>query len=189
MAAKLSPATLAMWGELLARTPGSRLMLKSIGLNSVADRHWIDRAISAHGVDLSRVVILKPTATAAEHLACYDRIDVALDPTPYNGTTTTAESLWMGVPVLTLEGDRHSARVGSSLMRRVGLPEFVAALPEVYIAKAAMLAREGRSVLGPLRKSLRATAAATLCDDVRYASEFETALRSMWTTYCREAKC
>ena len=187
LAAKLSQATLETWGRILLAVPSSRLVLKSVALATVADRFWIDRSFRAQGVDPRRVVILLPVAKVADHWACYSQIDVALDPTPYNGTTTSFESLHMGCPIIALAGDRHSARVTSSLMRRLGLDDFVAETPERYVEIAAEKAGHPERLV-PLRSALRGMTRAALCDEKRFAKEFEEALRAAWATYCRETR-
>lgn len=194
IAAKLSPAALDAWSKILLRVPGSRLLLKSIGLNSIADRFWIDRAIGGHGVDPHRVVILRPTATAVEHLLCYEKVDVALDPFPYNGTTTTAEALWMGLPVVALAGDRHSSRVGASLLKASLSGMHVAEDVSDYIEEAARLARwsspQSPEESGLLRQNMRKTMSLSpLCDGPRYAAKFEAALRDCWVRYCEGTPC
>lgn len=181
---KVTTFTLHLWRDVLAAVPDSRLVLKSFGLETPA---WQSR-LAAHGIDPSRVTLLPPALTVAEHLACYARMDVALDPFPYQGTTTTCEALWMGRPVVTLRGDRHACRVGASLLAAVGHPEWVAADPLAYVNIAAGLAGDRRRLV-EISRALRARAAASpLGDYAGQAVHFGAALRRCWQTWCaREA--
>ena len=137
---KLSPSTIRVWKELLEAVPQSRLLVKSVGL--VPER-W-SRTLAAAGLDPARIELLRETASIADHLALYARIDVALDPFPYNGTTTSVEALWMGVPLVTLAGDRHAGRVGASLLTAIGHPEWIARSEADYVQLAAELAADQR---------------------------------------------
>jgi predicted O-linked N-acetylglucosamine transferase (SPINDLY family) len=123
--------------------------------------------------------------SAADHLQRYHEVDLALDTFPYNGTTTTCEALWMGVPVLTLQGRCHAGRVGASLLSRVGLQEFVAQNQSDYVEKAVAWA-ERRESLGELRSSLRERLLGSpVMDAGRLARGLETAFREAWRAYCR----
>jgi protein O-GlcNAc transferase len=114
-------------------------------------------------------------------------MDVALDPFPYNGTTTTCEALWMGVPVVALIGDRHASRVGLDLLTRVGLPELAAPDAESYVRRAAGLV-EDLPALSSLRQGLRERMRQSpLCDAARFGRDFDAALRQMWRQYCAGA--
>jgi predicted O-linked N-acetylglucosamine transferase (SPINDLY family) len=123
-------------------------------------------------------------AATQDHLSAYNRVDVALDTFPYNGTTTTCEALWMGVPVLSLIGDRHAARVGLSLLTAIGHAEWASENEDAYIEKAVSLAQD-RALRSRLRESLRSEVAASiLCDHPGQATRFEVALRQAWTAWC-----
>jgi predicted O-linked N-acetylglucosamine transferase (SPINDLY family) len=123
-------------------------------------------------------------AATQDHLAAYNRVDVALDTFPYNGTTTTCEALWMGVPVLSLIGDRHAARVGLSLLTAIGHAEWASENENAYIEKAVALAQD-REVRSELRESLRGDVAGSiLCDHAGQAERFEAALRQAWNEWC-----
>jgi predicted O-linked N-acetylglucosamine transferase (SPINDLY family) len=182
-AAKASPATLEVWRRILEEVPSSRLLLKSSGMD-------IDRCrqrLAAAGLPIDRVQLLPMAPTIPEHLACYGRLDVALDPFPYNGTTTTCEALWMGVPVVALAGDRHAARVGASLLSAIGRPEWIAADSDAYVRIAAELAAdtEGRCLLRTgLREAMRRS---PLLDHDSQARRFGAAIRTCWQSWCREA--
>jgi predicted O-linked N-acetylglucosamine transferase (SPINDLY family) len=117
-------------------------------------------------------------------LALYNRVDIALDPFPYNGTTTTCEALWMGVPVVTLRGDRHAGRVGASLLNQIDLTDLIANSVEEYAEIAVALASNARR-LDDLRRSLRPRMAASpLCDGRAFARKMEAAFRTMWQHWC-----
>ena len=137
-----------------------------------------ERGVAADRVELVTWV------PAAEHLAFYHRVDIALDPFPYNGTTTTCDALWMGVPVITLRGHRHAGRVGASLLTQIGLTDLIANSIEEYVEIAVALAgNSGR--LDDLRRALRPRMAASpMCDEGAFACKMEAAFRSMWQHWC-----
>ncbi len=172
---KLSPATLRLWARLLEAVPGAKLLLKGQEADSVVAR----RAAEA-GIAPDRLDILPPTTGLAEHLATYARIDVALDPLPYHGTTTTCEALWMGRPVVTLAGDRHVRRVGVSLLSAAGQADCIATTPEDYVARAAALVGDPAG-LAARSAGLRARmTAGPLLDHAGQARRFADALRACW---------
>jgi len=183
-AAKLSPATIALWARLLREVPDARLLLKASQFRDRATRERIAAAFADAGIDRERVSVLAPQRTTADHLAIYGQIDVALDPLPYNGTATTCEALWMGVPVVTLAGDRHAARVGASILTTIGLDHLIAPTADAYVAVAAQLARD-RAALAVLRAGLRERVRASpLCDGAGFARAVEEAYRTVWRDWC-----
>ena len=114
------------------------------------------------------------------HLALYNKIDICLDPFPFNGATTTCEALWMGVPVVTLSGDRHAGRVGASILTNIGLTDFIAQDVDGYIQLAVEMAAN-TNYLQEIRKSLREQMQnAPLCDAGSFASDVESAYQEMW---------
>lgn len=181
---KINPGVLALWAGVLQRVPGSRLLMKCPALTDADARARIVRDMQALGVDAGRLELLGHTPTRAEHLALYARVDIALDTFPYNGTTTTCEALWMGVPVVTLAGVRHAGRVGASLLTAVGHPEWIAATAEDYLTAAARLAAD-LDRLQTVRAGLRAdVAASTLCDAAGFVRRIESAYLDIWRRWC-----
>ncbi len=182
--AKLSPSCLALWARVLSTVPRSRLLLKSFALADADTRAALARRFFALGIDEERLVLMAPQGDTAAHLAQYRHVDLCLDSLPYNGTTTTCEALWMGVPVLTLAGAEHRSRVGASLLSHAGLPELVAADEEGFVTTAAALATDPTR-LGALRRGLRQRLQASpLMDGPRFAQDFGAALRAMWRQVC-----
>ena len=178
--AKLSDTTLALWGGILRRCPTARLLLKGQSFADAATAAFTRERLASLGVAPERLDLVARIADTAGHLGAYARIDIGLDPTPYNGTTTTCEALWMGVPVVTLVGDRHAGRVGASLLARVGLDDLIAQDRGAYVDVAAALAADAAR-LGDLRAGLRARLAASpLCDAITFARSFEATCRSLW---------
>jgi protein O-GlcNAc transferase len=181
---KLREPTIALWKTALDAVPGSRLLLKSKGLDESAVRFRLLRRFESGGIDPSRVELLGAVDGPREHLGLYSRVHVALDPTPYNGTTTTCEALWMGVPVLTLVGDRHAARVGASLLHAVGLPGLACPDHVSFARLAAELAMDpGR--LEAWRVGLRAQVeSSSLCDGSAWTGRLVSALRALHHAAC-----
>jgi len=184
-AMKLSPSCLRLWGRVLERVPGSRLLLKAGALKDAWVRGKVTENLSAAGIDPARVEMIGWTATLAEHLALYERIDVALDTTPYNGTTTTCEALWMGVPVVSLAGRVHAGRVGCSLLGTIGRSEWAAENEEAFVQTAASLAGDPAR-LDAERASLRGRMRASpLCDGPGFAARFGAMVRAEWRAFCQ----
>ena len=182
--AKISDTTLALWARVLAAVPGAKLLLKGRGLGDPAMRQrYLDR-LTANGLPADRVEFLERTATTEDHLALYRRVDISLDTFPYHGTTTTCEALWMGVPVVTLMGDRHVSRVSGSLLTAIGRTEWIAASADDYVRIATQLANDPVA-LSVARAGLREQVGkSSLGDHAGQAACFTTALRQCWQNYC-----
>jgi len=177
--AKLNDEVLALWSEVLASVDGSRLLLKARQLAEDAPRRRLVERIIAAGMDPRRVTLEGPSPHN-EYLATFHRADIALDPFPFSGGTTTAESLWMGVPVVTLNGDRLIARQGAGLLSAVGLPDWIAANPRNYVEIAVRAARDIQA-LTDLRAGLRdRVRQSPLFDAPGFSTAFVAALISMW---------
>jgi predicted O-linked N-acetylglucosamine transferase (SPINDLY family) len=184
---KLTPSVIALWAQLLDRCPGARLALKSFGLAGESVRQALRERFAVHGIASERLEIYGPEPSFAGHLGRYGAIDIALDTFPYNGTTTTCEALWMGVPVVTLAGRTHVSRVSSSILHRVGLDELVASTREGYLATAAGLARDCAR-LAELRESMRARLRTSpLLEAASFTAHVESAYREMWRRWCLAA--
>lgn len=181
--AKMTDAVVALWARVLAAVPDSRLFLKAKQLDEMLVRPSVVERFAAHGIDADRL-ILEGSSPRTEYLAAYQRVDIALDPFPYTGGTTSAEGLWMGVPVLTLAGESFLSRQGVGLLMNAGLPEWIAADTDDYIARAVSHASDLQR-LSTLRNGLRQQALASpLFDAPRFAAHFEAALRGMWVDWC-----
>jgi FkbM family methyltransferase len=181
---KLSPATLDAWATLLARLPRARLLLKGKQFADPATRDLLLARLARRGIAAERIELAQWVPGSAAHLSFYDRIDIALDPFPYNGTTTTCEALWMGVPVVTLQGHRHAGRVGASLLTRVDLTDCIAKSREHYVEIACALAGDPDR-LASLRRGLRPRmASSSLCDGRAFARQMEGAFRGIWRQWC-----
>lgn len=176
---KIGAATIELWAHVLRAVPGSRLLLKGAGLDEATTRTRLEAGFAAAGIAPGRLDLRGWQGSAAEHLAAYGDIDIALDPYPYNGVTTTCEALWMGVPVVSLRGTRMIARMGHGLLSAVGLNACAVADADQFVACAAALAGDGPA-RAMLRRSLRPTMAASpLRDEAGFARAVEAAYRGM----------
>lgn len=178
-ASKLNPNVIALWAHVLRAAPSARLFLRARALADASTADDFLRRFAAHGIDPARLTLDGAELSVADHLGAYGRVDIALDPFPYNGTTTTCEALWMGVPVITLAGRVHAARVGTSLLTHLGLPELVAYQPEDYVALCARLVGD-LPRLAAWRASLRERMrSSSLCDAPQFTRHLEDAFRAM----------
>jgi len=181
---KVSQLALDLWCRILHAVPGSKILMKSVAGDDPVTREHQFSEFGRRGIARDRVRLVGFIATQSGHLAAYRTIDIALDTFPYHGTTTTLDSLMMGVPVITLSGYHHASRVGASLLTIVGCPELIAATEEEYVAKAVALAADLKRVSsyhGSLRQRLLDS---PLCDGPGFIRNFEYALRGMWCNWC-----
>ncbi|HVW25541.1 MAG TPA: hypothetical protein VHC69_09230 [Polyangiaceae bacterium] len=179
---KLSESTISLWSRILVALPEARILLKP----GPIDRAELRDRFARQGVAADRIDLLDYSPGIPGHLDAYRAVDIALDSFPYNGTTTTCEALWMGVPVITLAGPDHRSRVGASLLRNVGLPEFIAESGDAYVECAQQLAQDAQR-LRTLRASLRERMLrSALMDGKRFTQDLEAAYRTIWTEWCSE---
>jgi protein O-GlcNAc transferase len=182
--AKITPRVLSTWAEILHAVPCSQLALKGSNIDDPSTHARLTSFFREHRLDPSRVRLMGPSPQP-EFLAAYGDVDIALDTFPYSGSTTSAEALWMGVPVVTLRGDRFVARTSETILRAAGLDDLVAASTHDYVSTAVALA-EDRARLAALRMELRPRVARSgLCDGPRFARAMEAAYRCMWRRWCR----
>ncbi|WP_372521520.1 tetratricopeptide repeat protein [Sulfuricaulis sp.] len=178
--AKVTPEVISLWASILRAIPGACLMIKNKILNEPARREVLRDAFSAHGVAAERLKLLGHSASGAEHFEQYNSIDIGLDPFPYNGSTTTCDALWMGVPVITLAGTTHVARVGVSQLSSIGMTELIARTPDDYVAIATRLAHD-LNTLEKIRKELRAKMSVSpLVNAPVFTRNLEQAYRAMY---------
>lgn len=178
--AKVSPGTAQLWASVLRVVPGSVLAFKGKALGDSVARAAVQQGLVAAGIPADRLRLLGDIPDMRGHLAAYGQIDIGLDPTPYNGTTTMCEALWMGVPVVSLKGKLHAGRVGASLLGAVGRDGWVAESEAEYVAKAASLA-SNRERLAELRSGQREMMRESrLCDGAGHTRALEGVYRKVW---------
>ena len=181
---KVTPQVIKTWSKILHSVPNSNLLLKCFQLNY--NKNYYLELFKKEGVSEDRIKLYGRLPNTDEHLNLYNEIDIGLDPFPYNGATTTCEALWMGVPVITLLGDRHVGRVGASILTNVGLTDFIAQDTDSYIKLAVEMAAN-TNYLKDIRKNLRERMQrASLCDAHSFASNIEAAYQEMWRKYLKD---
>ncbi|MBW8039429.1 MAG: methyltransferase domain-containing protein [Planctomycetes bacterium] len=181
---KINHKIMKLWAQILKANDNSQLLLKFLGGQDQQVREHYFRRFEQLGIPTERVKILG-RKTPVEHLKLYEQADIALDTYPYNGTTTTCEAIWMGVPTVSLVGKCHASRVGNSILNRVGLESLVASNPQEYVEKAASLASDFQA-LARIRASLRGKIIKSgFCDAESFACDVEEAYRKMWHRWCR----
>lgn len=184
---KVNERVIEVWAMILKKVPESSLILKSKPLADERIRLRYLEMFSRYGISSDRIDFRAYAPSVQEHLSLYNQVDIGLDPFPYNGATTTCEALWMGVPVITLKGDRHSSRVGASILTRVGFEDLISDTKEGYVKTARSLAvnldklKELRSVI---RNRMEES---PLCDARFFAGRMEAVYREMWMKECEKA--
>jgi len=181
---KLTDASLALFREVLAACPGARLVIKAMALSDEEPRARFERRLAQAGLARHRVDLVGRIPGDAANLAALAEVDIALDPTPFNGGMSTVDTLWMGVPVVSLAGSSLVGRVGASLLCRAGLADFVAESPGDYVRIAAGLARDPER-LTRLRLGMRRRLAhSSLTNGRIFARDVEQAYRWLWHAWC-----
>jgi predicted O-linked N-acetylglucosamine transferase (SPINDLY family) len=180
--AKATAEAVSMWAAVLRAVPGSRLLLHAPPGSA---RKRVTDLLARHGLESCRATFVERQPRSG-YLATFHRIDIALDPFPYGGGTTTFDTLWMGVPVVTLTGKTSMSRAGSSILSNLGFPQWIAGDVETYVRIAAELASD-LTRLSELRARMRdRMRASPLMDAGRFARDFEAAVRWMWGKWCRQ---
>lgn len=182
--AKITPAALEVWANILRQVPDSRLIIKTPSLRDPPTQSLARETFLHHGIAEDRLELLGQQDTHAAHLAVYERVEIALDTFPYNGTTTTCDALAMGVPVVTVAGDRHVSRVSASILSHAGLEHLIARDLDEYARIACALASDVQTLAAnrsELREKVRAS---SVCDPKRLAREMEQAYRQVWRDWC-----
>jgi protein O-GlcNAc transferase len=181
---KMSPAVIEVWAAIMRQVPDSRLFLKYAGLHEPDRCRWFVQAFAAHGISADRLEF-EGYSPYAEHLHAYGRIDVALDPFPVSGGTTTRNALWSGVPVITLHDSVKANSASAGLLQHAGLEACMAETTAAYIARAVAVASDpGR--LARWRSELRGILThSDYFDAVKFTRALESAFRDMWSAWCR----
>lgn len=183
---RLNKLVIVLWSRVLAGVPGSRLIIFRNTLNDeIINR--LSAWFSENYIDPKRVVFQRDVPPEG-HLSVYRDIDIALDTFPWSGHTTACEALWMGVPVITLRGDRSAGRMVASVLTQVGMSDWIAESDEQYIEKVCSFSRDTVG-LSDIRKKLRdKLQTSALCDGIACTREVETKLREMWERWCGDQK-
>ncbi len=176
---KLTPRTIRLWAKLLKAAPHARLLLRAPSFKDASAVARFRRLFAEQGIEAERLIFKGPVGLDVM-MQTYSDIDIALDTFPYCGGTTSLQALWMGVPVLTMQGGQFVSRMGASFMTAAGLTEWIAKDDAAYVAQAVALGQD-RTALLDLKRSLRARLKARpgWAPD-RYATDFGAALRAIW---------
>jgi predicted O-linked N-acetylglucosamine transferase (SPINDLY family) len=185
---KLSPSVLDLWSSIVTDLPGSRLLLSSREYGCADTCARFRQEFAARGIDEDRIVLRPGASTPRELMASYSEVDIALDPFPYSGGLTTLEGLFMGVPVVTMPGDRFGSRHSTAHLRTMGLADWVAGDTDAY-RRLALERATDLTQLACLRGELRGRlAASTLCDGSRIAQDVVEIASDLWARHCRKEK-
>lgn len=177
---KITDKAIGLWVKILQAIPDSRLVLKSVGLEKPIEQERIKRRFASAGLkQLDKLVLYGFVATRSQHLSLYNELDIALDTFPYNGTTTTMQAIYMGMPVIALEGRSHVARVSQSILHAIGADELIAMNELDYVDKAVQLAND-KARIGHYKNTLRSRFEnSSIRDEKRFVENLEQAYRSM----------
>jgi protein O-GlcNAc transferase len=183
---KISPEVVATWSAILNQLPESRIILKTKGLACPTTHQRYLNLFHQHGISASRITCY-PHSPRSEAWPVYQQVDIQLDPFPFSGSTTTLESLWMGVPVITMPGETFASRHSFSYLSNIGLTDFIAQDREYYIHLAVDWGQR-LSELSEIRQNLRTRVhKSPLYDAPGFAQDLLKALRKAWTRWCQES--
>tara|TARA_B110000971_G_scaffold51296_1_gene51850 strand:+ start:269 stop:1951 length:1683 start_codon:yes stop_codon:yes gene_type:complete len=180
---KISDAVIETWSEILLKINNSKLMMKAPSDDAEIAQKYILKKFNNYNIDSSRILFSPRVKARKDHYKMYNRIDISLDTFPYTGVTTSIESIWMGVPVLTLRGTNFVSRCGESLNSNLGMLEFIAKDKSDYINKAITIS-QNKEKLSLIRKSLRKNVLnSPLFDMKNFGQDFSKLLNDVWKKY------
>ena len=186
--AKMTDVVVALWSQVLHAVPDAKLFMKNPQFREPAVMQQTLARYAAHGIGAQRLILEGPSSRA-DLLAAYNRVDIALDPFPYTGGTTSLEALWMSVPVLSLRGSRFMSRMGETLLMNAGLPDWIAEDAEHYVQLAVSRASDRTSLVrlraGALREQVLTSA---LMNTTRFARDVEQTFQDMWAHWVEKTR-
>ena len=181
---KINSFVISLWAQILKACPGTHLLLRFMAADDPRVRDYYVKQFAQQGVSSDRLTFYG-SLSHFQLLQVMEQVDIGLDAYPYNGCITTLESLWMGVPMVTLSGPWNVSRMGRSLLTRLGLEIFAASDAQEYVVKACAFAGQ-LDELAELRPNLRPLMVKSpLCDPKRLARQLEAAYQEMWRRWCR----
>jgi protein O-GlcNAc transferase len=183
---KVTLDVVGVWSLILQSIPNARLLMKSNALEDKTTKMNLLQAFSEHGIGQDRIELINAVPHRKDHMKLYSRVDISLDPFPYNGTTTTCEALWMGVPVISMRGNRHAGRVGASILQHAGFPDMIVENEDEYVNLAQSLAGNTERLI-TLRKALRPQMReSALMDLPQFTKTLEDTYRKIWVAWCNK---
>jgi predicted O-linked N-acetylglucosamine transferase (SPINDLY family) len=178
--AKVNQTVIQTWAKILCQMPDAKLLLKARPLSDKKTQDYIINKFVSNGAKKDQIQCMGFLDSIQSHFEAYHYVDLALDPFPYNGTTTTCDALWMGVPVVTKCDITHAGRVGSSILTHVGLNDFISNSTEAYIAKTVSICNN-ISLLKNMRKHIRTIFQnSPLMDGKRFTEKLEQTYQQIW---------
>ena len=185
--AKLTSDCVLLWTDILKSIPSSHLLLKHQSFDNIQTYEKFSNQFIDMGISRDRVEFRGYTKDMNKYLDTYNIVDISLDPIPFGGGTTTYESVWMGVPVLTMVGNTIMGRLTGSIMTRLGLTEFVTGSAKNYVSKAQELSSD-LTKLSEIRMNLRSYAQEHIFNAKQYVEELEEACRNIWVNHCQNSE-
>ena len=177
---KINIEVIRVWSEILKRTTNSKILLKSKAFNDSQIRKRYENFFKKFNINKERIILKGSIISPYEHLNYYNNLDIALDTFPYNGTTTTCEALWMSVPVITIKGNRHASRVGTSLLTYSGFKELIAYDIEDYIKMAVNISTNMEKLIFYRNNIRNKMLSSKLCNAEDFTNEIELIYQSIW---------
>jgi protein O-GlcNAc transferase len=183
---KITPRTASHWMGVLNAVPNSKLLLKSKNLGEQVERERVEALFQDMGLAPDRLELRGHSPSVEEHLAAYNDVDIALDTFPYTGCTTTADALWMGVPVLTVAGDSMVSRQAAAVLRGVGLDQLICRNGAEMVERAMSLASDRQRLQQQRLQQRQQVAKSKLLDHASLAASLEGAFRSWWLRWLQQ---
>lgn len=181
--AKYNGMMIDLWTRVLKAVPTSRLMIHRDSLDRSVQERLLGEFVKC-GIAADRIELVKQTAKEGAHYAAYAKVDISLDSLPWSGHTTSCESLWMGVPFVTLRGSRHAGRMSASILQTVGLKELIAENPDQFVQICAELAGDTARLLRYRKELRQRVSQSSLCDPKGFTRGLEAAYRQIWRKWC-----